>query len=44
MTRALRCAAILLAALIAVSACGKKGDPIPPSGEDSTFPEVFPQR
>ena len=40
----LRWTVMLLAVLLTVAACGKKGDPVPPSGDESTFPEAFPQR
>ncbi len=35
---------VLLAAVFMLGACGKQGDPIPPSGDDATFPQVYPQR
>ncbi len=36
---------MLVAALAApLAACGKKGPPIPPDGQDSDFPRSYPTR
>lgn len=39
-------ALLLLVAALAgpLAACGKKGPPIPPDGEDSTYPRSYPTR
>jgi predicted small lipoprotein YifL len=36
-------AVTLLAAVIAVAACGKKGDPVLPNGEKDHYPASYPQ-
>ncbi|HVT50167.1 MAG TPA: lipoprotein [Dongiaceae bacterium] len=36
-------AALLLSALVAVAACGKKGDPVLPNGQKDDFPHQYPQ-
>ena len=33
---------VLLAVALALSACGKKGNPVPPAGEPDTYPRVYP--
>lgn len=44
-TRALgRRAAILAALALALSACGRKGDPEAPQGADPLFPRRYPTR
>ncbi|MDX2101979.1 MAG: hypothetical protein EAZ99_17180 [Alphaproteobacteria bacterium] len=35
--------ALLLAALAALAGCGRKGDPEPPPGRPSTFPQSYPR-
>ena len=35
--------ALLLVALIAVAACGKKGDPVLPDGQKDNYPHTYPQ-
>ncbi len=40
----LRWLIVLMTAVSILGACGKKGDPIPPNPEDSTFPQTYPQR
>jgi len=35
-------AALLVAALIAVAACGKKGDPVLPDGQKDSYPQSYP--
>jgi predicted small lipoprotein YifL len=34
--------ALLLALAAALAACGRKGDPLPPAGEPSTYPRRYP--
>lgn len=34
--------AVLLLLGLALSGCGKKGDPKPPPGEPNTYPRVYP--
>jgi predicted small lipoprotein YifL len=36
-------AVLIVAALIAVAACGKKGDPVLPDGQKDSFPKSYPQ-
>jgi predicted small lipoprotein YifL len=36
-------AAAILTALVAVAACGKKGDPVLPDGKKDDFPHQYPQ-
>jgi predicted small lipoprotein YifL len=38
------CAALSIIALLAltVSACGKRGDPVPPDGKTDEFPRQYP--
>ena len=36
-------AALLLALLVAVTACGKKGDPVLPDGKKDDYPHQYPQ-
>jgi predicted small lipoprotein YifL len=36
-------AVALLAAVVAVAACGKKGDPVLPNGEKDNYPASYPQ-
>jgi predicted small lipoprotein YifL len=36
-------ATLLLAALVAVAACGKKGDPVLPDGQKDAYPHTYPQ-
>jgi predicted small lipoprotein YifL len=36
-------AALIFAALIAVAACGKKGDPVLPDGKKDDFPQSYPR-
>lgn len=31
-----------LAALVFLSGCGRKGDPLPPKGEETSYPLVYP--
>jgi predicted small lipoprotein YifL len=40
--RAALAAALLLAALLPLAACGKKGAPAPPAGEPNTYPRTYP--
>ncbi len=41
MTRFFTILALLAAFALPVAACGKKGDPVPPSG-DTEFPRTYP--
>ena len=34
---------IIVAALVAVAGCGKKGDPVLPDGQKDDFPHTYPQ-
>jgi len=34
--------AIMLIAAVLLAGCGKKGTPVPPPGEPSTFPRTYP--
>ncbi len=36
-------AAVLVTAVVAVAACGKKGDPVLPDGQKDSFPHQYPQ-
>jgi predicted small lipoprotein YifL len=36
-------AVLVLSAVVAVAACGKKGDPVLPNGEKDKFPQQYPQ-
>ena len=35
-------AALIVAALIAVAACGKKGDPVLPDAQKDNYPQSYP--
>jgi predicted small lipoprotein YifL len=34
---------VIVAAFIAVAACGKKGDPVLPDGQKDAYPHTYPQ-
>jgi len=36
-------AVLLVASLIAVAACGKKGNPVLPDGQKDSYPKSYPQ-
>jgi predicted small lipoprotein YifL len=36
-------AVVILVAVVAVAACGKKGDPILPDAKKDDFPQSYPQ-
>ena len=36
-------AILIVAALVAVAACGKKGDPVLPNGQKDDYPHSYPQ-
>ena len=36
--------AIVLTVAVMLAGCGKKGDPVPPAGEPSTFPQTYPKK
>mgnify|MGYP001553912989 CR=1 FL=1 len=36
-------AVLMVAALVAVAACGKKGDPVLPNGQKDDYPHTYPQ-
>ena len=40
--RRLILAALILALAAPLAACGKKGDPRPPSGDNAPFPRTYP--
>lgn len=43
MSRALKFSMLLVVlAPLALSACGKKAEPLPPAGTDSTYPRKYP--
>ena len=35
-------AVLILSAVVAVAACGKKGDPVLPNGQTDSFPKSYP--
>ena len=35
-------AVLILSAVIAVAACGKKGDPVLPDGQKDSYPRTYP--
>jgi predicted small lipoprotein YifL len=41
--RAALAVALVLAALLPLEACGKKGAPGPPAGEPNTYPRTYPR-
>jgi predicted small lipoprotein YifL len=36
-------AVLILSAVVAVAACGKKGDPVLPNGQKDNYPHTYPQ-
>ena len=36
-------AVLILSAVAAVAACGKKGDPVLPNGQKDNYPHTYPQ-
>ena len=37
-------ALVLLLAMLALDACGKRGEPSPPPDEPNTYPRVYPRQ
>jgi len=42
MTRLAAALLLLLLAALPLAACGKKGAPTPPAGEENTYPRTYP--